>query len=308
MGNVVYERKKSTSGRILKLSLFVLIGFIVILLALPGQKADPHPFLKTDKPLVIAHQGGAHLAPSNTMAAFEQADRLGADVLEFDVHITKDGHLVAIHDATVDRTTNGTGKVDSFTLEELKELDAGFTFQDENGNYVYRGKGVTIPTVQEIFEAFPDQYMMIEIKDDNPPERMDETVQKLWQLIHTYGMEDQILVVSFDQNIVDSFKVLSGHQVALGGGREEVKSFVISSMLSIQPLYRPKVHGFQLPLREGELDLTKKYVLENAHRRGMKIYYWTINDRETMEMLIERGADGIITDRPDLLLEVLSEK
>ncbi|HWO78278.1 MAG TPA: glycerophosphodiester phosphodiesterase [Bacillus sp. (in: firmicutes)] len=307
MGNVEYERRKSTLSRILKISLLVLIGFTVLLLALPGQKADVHPFLETKKPLVIAHQGGADLAPSSTMAAFEKAARLGADVLEFDVHITKDGHLVAIHDATVDRTTNGTGKVESFTLKELKELDAGFNFQDENGNYTYRGKGVKIPTVQEIFEAFPNHYMMIEIKHNNPRNRMDEVVQKLWELIDTYDMADQTLVVSFDQSIVDSFQHFSGNQVALGGGRGEVKNFVISSMLSIQPLYRPKVHAFQLPLHVGEIDLTKDYIIENAHNRGMRIYYWTINDKETMEKLIDRGADGIITDRPDLLLEILAE-
>lgn len=309
MGNIEYGiKKKSRLRKGIKIFLLSLLSVVFILWVLPAPKAMDHPYLNHDKPLIIAHQGGANLAPSSTMPAFENAVRLGVDVLEFDIHITKDGHLVAIHDPTVDRTTEGSGKVEDMTLTEIKELDAGYNFKDLDGNYSFRGKGVKIVTVEEIFEAFPDYKMMIEIKDDNPPERMDEVISKLWELIDLYGMADKMVVTSFDQGIVDAFQKLSGNEVALGGGRSEVKQFVITSMISFQSLYNPYVHAFQLPLREGKIDLSKPYVIDNAHKRGMEVYYWTINDPETMEMLIQRGADGIITDRPDIMLEVLSKQ
>ncbi|GAA0328282.1 glycerophosphodiester phosphodiesterase [Bacillus carboniphilus] len=297
-------RRKWRKG--FKWSLLTIAVVVLVLFIFPGPKAEHHPFLDLDKPLVIAHQGGALLAPSNTMVAFENAVDLDVDVLEFDIHITKDGQLVVIHDPTVDRTTDGTGKVEDMTLEELKKLDAGYYFKDVNGDFPFRDQGITIPTVEEVFSAFPSMPMMIEIKDDNPPERLEEISQKLWALIQKYNMADQTLVASFDQNIIEMFQKVSKNQVALGGGRGEAKPFVISSMLSMQPIYNPKVQAFQLPLKDGKINLSKPYIVENAHKRGMEVYYWTINDPKVMETLVKQGADGIITDRPDLLIDVLS--
>src|SRR5699024_4611846 len=119
--------------------------------------------------LVIAHRGGRGLAPEGTLTAFDQAVSLGVDVLEFDTHLTKDGHLVVIHDDTVDRTTNGTGKVNELTLEEVQNLDAGYSFTDEEDEYVFRDQGVYIPTVEEVFQKYPNMRHLIELKDTNAP-------------------------------------------------------------------------------------------------------------------------------------------
>ncbi|MED4016634.1 glycerophosphodiester phosphodiesterase [Sutcliffiella cohnii] len=280
---------------------FALFHFVSI------HSTDNKPFFTNDRPLVIAHQGGEHLAPSNTIEAFANAVQLGVDVLETDIHITKDGHLVAIHDSTVDRTTDGLGFVEDFTLEELQQLDAGFYFQDLSGEYSFRDQGVYIPTLDELFGLFPDIRWEIEIKDDNPPERIDEIITKLWELIQKYGLQDRVLVASFDHNIIKAFQKETDGEVAVAGGRSEIKRFVILHKLFARNLFFSSVDAFQIPTENSGLNLTKERLIKDAGHVGVELHYWTINDKQEMRMLLERGASGIITDRPDLLLEVLEE-
>lgn len=291
-------------------ALMMMVAFAAVLFAihvLPAEKREAKPFFESERPMVIAHQGGEMLAPSNTMSAFQGAVDMGVDALEFDIHITKDGHLVAIHDPAVDRTTNGTGTVDDLTLEEIQALDAGFNFEDLNGEKTYRGKGTSIPTVDEIFTAFPNMKMVIEIKDDIPANRIEEAAGNLWTLIEKHEKKDQVLVVAFDQEIVDTFAEISNGKTALAGGRQEIKNFVILHTLFLRNFYNPNVDAFQIPVREDNIDLTSKKYIEGAHRRGIDVHYWTIDDKKTMEELIIKGADGIITNRPDLMLELLEE-
>ncbi|MCA1056091.1 glycerophosphodiester phosphodiesterase [Rossellomorea aquimaris] len=292
----------------LMLSLILLIAsFFSIAYFMPVDKGQTLPFFESDHngPLVIAHQGGKSLAPGNTITAFKNAVDLGVDVIETDIHITKDGHLVTIHDPTVDATTNGQGLVADYTLQELQRLDAGYNFVDPEGEYPYRGKGVYIPTLEEVFQRFNKMKINIEIKDDNPRERMDEITKKLMDLINEYGMEDRVLIASFDQSIIDRFGTYSEGRVAVQGGTQEVRKFVILHKVFLRNLYKPTVHAFQLPLQKGDIDLTDPRLIEGAHRFNLAVHYWTINDRKTMEKLIRAGADGIITDRPDVLLKIL---
>lgn len=122
----------------------------------PVSKAAHLHYFDIKRPLVIAHQGREGLAPSSTLPAFINSWKMGVIVLEFDIHMTKNGHLFATHEATVDRTTNGTGKVNKMILKEIKELDAGYYFQDEKGEHPFRGKGITIPSVEEVFSTIKD--------------------------------------------------------------------------------------------------------------------------------------------------------
>jgi glycerophosphoryl diester phosphodiesterase len=287
----------------------VLITFVLMLFLNigPVEERAVHPFFQSDRPLVIAHQGGELLAPSNTLIAFKQAVDLGVDVLEFDIHITKDGHLVTIHDPTVDRTTNGSGKVEDIPLKDLQRLDAGYHFEDLNGQLSYRGKGAYIPSLEEVFQSFPKMRMVIEIKDDNPTERISEISEKLWTLIQKYQKQDEVVVASFDQDIVNQFREVSDGKVALSAGRDEIKKFILFKKLFLANLYQPKADVFQLPTKESIFNLAKPSIMKEADRRNVSIQYWTIDDKETMKSLIEDGADGIITNRPDLLLELLDE-
>jgi glycerophosphoryl diester phosphodiesterase len=263
------------------------------------------PALKT--PYLLAHQGGEHLAPTNTMAAFAVADDIGVDFLDIDVHMSKDGHLIGIHDSTVDRTTNGHGRVDAYTLTELQALDAGYNFRDLQGSYSYRGKGVRIPALEEVFSTYVTKcYLHFEIKDAYPKDGPSQIEEKLWALIQKYKMEKRVIVSAFQQKIVESIQQLSGGQVVLGAGTAEVARFVIAHKLRLPGLYQRTSHILAIPLRSYGINLKDRSLIQQAHRLGMQVYYWTIDDQPTMQELINLGADGIFTNRPDLLKEVIS--
>ncbi|MFP7299199.1 glycerophosphodiester phosphodiesterase [Neobacillus niacini] len=301
-------RKKHTFFLSMKLILSAILIFLVVINLFPVKQIKQKSFFNHERPLVIAHQGGELLAPSNTMTAFMNAAEMGVDVLETDIHITKDGHLVTIHDRSVDRTTNGKGNVADLTLAEIQELDAGYYFKDLDGNHSFRGKGAYIPTVEEMFQTFPNIKIEIEIKDDNPPERIEEIASKLWDLIEEYQMEERILIGSFDQDILKTFDKYAKGRVAVSAGRQEVKNFVITHKFFLRNLYVPKVDAFQIPMEDSGFDLTDQKLIDGAHRLGMEIHYWTIDDPDVMEKLLDAGADGILTNRPDLLLKLVEEK
>jgi glycerophosphoryl diester phosphodiesterase len=268
------------------------------------------PFFKAlTKPYNLAHQGGAALAPTNTMTAFALADTLGQiDFLDIDVHMSKDGHLVAIHDATVDRTTNGHGRVDELTLSELQQLDAGYHFQDVHGNYSYRGKGVRIPALEEVFTTYASKhYLHFEVKDAYPKNSPSQVEEKLFTLIQQFHMEQQVIVASFQQRIVDRFTYLSDGLITTGAGRSEVTHFVLAHKFHLPGLYKRKADILEIPIRSNGLNLIDQHLIDAAHSQGMEIYYWTVDDKATMIKLLTMGADGIFSDRPDILKEAIQE-
>lgn len=279
---------------------------MAIYLLPPFSKVE-RPFEDLERPLVIAHQGGEHLAPSNTLESFINGYELGVDVLEFDIHMTRDGHLVAIHDDRVDRTTDGSGLVNDLLLEEIKELDAGHYFKDLEGEYSFRGKGVEIPTVEEIFDSLPNMKWNIEIKDTNNPDLYEEIVRTYWQTIKDYGLEGDVLTASFNQDIIDLLIKESEDEALVSGGRQEIKKFAVLHFLFLNRLYKPSVNAIQIPTKDGRISLKSKLLIKGAQKIGMDVHYWTINDPDLMRELLELGADGLITDRPDLMLELLEE-
>lgn len=297
------KKKSILKYSLLLLGIILLIWFIIFIF--PVSERTDHVFFNKDKPLIIAHQGGEHLAPSGTLEAFENAVQLGVDVLEFDIHMTKDGHLVSIHDPTVDRTTNGTGTINEMTLEEIQALDAGDYFMDLEGEYSFRDQGVYIPTVEEIFESIPDIHYNIEIKDTNDPDLYHEIVDKLWKLLKRYDLEEQTLIASFDHDIIDIVSNVTDGEAIVSGGRQEITRFVIFHKIFLNGLYSNKVDAVQIPTKESGINLKDHNMIRGANKRGMGVHYWTINNQETMKELIDLGADGIITDRPDLMIELL---
>lgn len=294
-------------GYLVLMSLIIILWIFIY--SFPPQRSQRLHLFEKKRPLVIAHQGGKGLAPSSTMPAFQKARSLGVDVLEFDVHMTSDGHLVAIHDPTVDRTTDGSGKVNDMTLAEIKRLDAGYSFQDEHGSYPYRGKGVTIPTVEEIFSATsdPDMLYIIEIKHTNDPALYEEIATKLWGIIEKFRLEERVIIASFDQNIIDTVLKISRGQALVSAGKKEATKFVLTHKLFLNGLYRPGVDALHFPLKSSGFNLVDKKLIRGAQRRGMQIHYWTVNDPETMGKLLELGADGIMTDYPDRLMKLINK-
>lgn len=273
------------------------------------QSDESMPFFEKKKTRTynIAHRGGAALAPEETLEAFAKSEEAGADMFEYDVHITKDGHLIASHDTTVDRITTGTGYINDLTLTEIKALDAGEKFVDVNGESPYKGQGVQLATVEEIFLLFPHKRAVIELKDTNRPELYEAMNQEIWRLIQQYNMEDKVIIASFDHKINQRFKEISNGQVAIGAGESEATSYLTKMILRLNGLAHTDAQAFQLPTTQHGLDLTQKNIINGSRQRGIDVYYWTINDEGTMRDLIAKGVDGIMTDNPELLEKVLNE-
>ncbi len=271
---------------------------------MPLFKRPDKTFLKTDRPLNIAHRGGRGISPEHTIFAYKRALDAGADVLEIDVHSTKDNEIIVIHDPTVDRTANGNGKVNELTLSEIKRFDAGYRFVAKRGDkeeYPFRGKGLSIPTLKGVFSEFPNQRINIEIKQFEP--RIEE---RLFSIIKEMGMTDNVLVVSESHDAIKRFRKMSKDSIATGASIKEIRRFVILMKLRLMPFYFSNADAFQIPEYYGEYHLLTEEFLEKAHKKNIKIHVWTINKKEEMERLIKMGADGIMTDYPDLLNEVIN--
>jgi glycerophosphoryl diester phosphodiesterase len=252
-------------------------------------------------PVNVAHRGASTLAPENTIEAFRLAVEAGAGGLELDVHMTRDGHIVVIHDATVDRTTNGSGAVSEMTLDELRRFDAGHNFSPDGGSTrPYRGRGVWVPTLGEVLEEFPGVAVNIEIKAGTPG--IEETVLGILRDANALG---RALVVSTPHAIVKRFRKISSGHISTGASRWEIGIFYILSRLCLERLVRPAYEALQVPLlHRGILVVTPRFI-RAAQARGVRVDVWTINQAEEMRRLLDLGVDVIMTDRPGTLAEVL---
>jgi glycerophosphoryl diester phosphodiesterase len=223
-----------------------------------------------------------------------------------DVHSAKDNEIVVIHDPTVDRTTDGKGLVNELTLSEIKRLDAGYRFAIKRGDkedYPFRGKGLAIPTLEEVFFEFPNQRINIEIKQFEP-----QIEDKLFEIIKDMGMTDNVLVVSENHDAIKRFRRISNNAIATGASIKEIRRFVVLIRFKIMPIYIPAADAFQIPEYHGDYHLLTEKFIEKAHKKKIKIHVWTINEKKDMERLIKLGVDGIITDHPDLLNEVINKR
>ena len=252
------------------------------------------------RPLVMAHRGGAGLWPENTMYGFERAVDLGVDMLETEIHSTADNILVLMHDSTVDRTTNGSGPIRAFTLEELKTLDAGYNWTSDGGQtFPFRGCGITVPTLEEVFTALPTARINIDIKQEKP-----SLVEPLCKTIRTFDMTDKVMVASFNSKVLKAFRRVCP-EVTTSAGTGEVAFFFMVNMVFLGALYRPACQAFQVPEYSSGLRVLTKRFVETAHGLNLAVHVWTINEVTDMKRLLALGVDGIVTDYPDRLISLL---
>lgn len=273
--------------------------------ASPAAGRPRRAYVVHDRPLFFAHRGGAGLAPENTLAAFERGVALGADALELDIQTTREGEIVVIHDLTLDRTTSGTGPVSAYSLDELRRLDAGYRFTPDGGRtYPLRGKGIAVPTLREVFERFAGLRVNIDLKESTPARE-----RRLWELIQEYGAEDRVLVASGDlhQPIV-RFRQLAGGRVATSASAPEIRNFVLAAAARAGRWLRPAYDALQVPETHRGIHVVSRTTLAAAHRLGLDVHVWTVDARADMERLLDLGVDGIMTDRPDILAEVLARR
>ena len=256
-----------------------------------------HPFF-AGAPLLFAHRGGAHLAPENTMEAFAQAVQVwGADVLETDVRLSRDGEIVVIHDPTVDRTTDGTGAVAEMDWSQLAVLDAGYRFVDLNGNPSFRGKGVRIPRFEDLLDALPHTRINVDAKDP-------AAARPLIELLHRRGETHRVLVASeFEATRADRL----GYRGPFSATRNQIRTFYLLLRLPRAAGWLPKTDAFQIPWRWDGRQVTSARWIHEAQRRNIPVHVWTVDDPAVMRRLLDWGVDGIQTDRPDVLAQVLHE-
>jgi len=230
---------------------------------------------------------------------------LGADALELDIQTMHEGEIVVIHDVTVDRTTDGRGPVAGYTLEELRRLDAGYRFTPDGGRtYPFRGQGVTVPALREVFERFPDRRVNIDLKESTP-----ERERRLWELIQEMGAEDRTLVASGELHAaIMRFRLLAGGRVATSASSPEVRNFVLALWYRGTGRLRPAYVALQVPETWRGIRVVSPRVVAAAHRLGLDVHVWTVDERAAMERLLAWGVDGLMSDRPDVLAEVLGRR
>jgi glycerophosphoryl diester phosphodiesterase len=283
--------------RILVSALAVLLGVFVAVFIRRREKRAPD----RSWPVNLAHRGSSARAPENTLEAFRLAGEAGAGGLELDLHMTRDGEVVVIHDATVDRTTDGSGVVAGMTLDELRGLDAGYRFSPDGGRtYPYRGRGLRIPTLAEVYEEFPATSVNIDIKEPQPGAE-----GAVLQVIRNAGVEERSLVVSDDHAVVRRFRRVSGGHISTGASRLEIATFYFLSRLRLERLVHPAYDALQVPVDHKGITLVTPHYVEAAHSRGVRVDVWTINDPGEMKRLLDLGVDVIMTDRPETLEGVL---
>lgn len=252
--------------------------------------------------LAFAHRGGEKLWPSNTIFAYERAVALGVDALEMDIHATADGALVVRHDPVVETTTNGRGAIRELTLAQIKALDAGYAWTADDGrSFPFRGLGITIPTVEEVFQAFPSTRLNFDIKPQEP-----EVTASFCRLLQAYGYDRSGLatVGTFhDAQLARFRRLCPGAPTAAGA--TETRLFYFLYRAGLARLYRPPAQAFQVPEYAGRIHLVTPGFVRAAHHHGIEVHVWTVDDAADMRRLLSWGVDGLISDVPDRLMEVV---
>lgn len=262
----------------------------------------PRPYFGPVTPFPFAHRGGAKRWPENTLLAFQSAVDLGYRDIETDLHETADGHFVCFHDPTLERTTNGHGELHDHTLAELRQLDAAHGFE-RGGRYPYRADGVRIPTLEEALSVDPHLHYTLEIKPNDPA-----VAQRLWEFIAHHGIEDRVLVASHHDQIVDAFRMHSKGRVATSSGFHNALRFWMRVLSGTAKSASFAFDALQIPPTYRNLRIITPRFVEAAHHHGIQVHVWTINDPAEMHDLLDAGVDALMTDVPDVLLEVLARR
>ena len=239
------------------------------------------------KILNIAHRGASAYRPENTMEAFMEAITLGADIIEMDVRKTLDGHLILIHDESVDRTTNGTGAISKLTLKQVKALDAGM--------------GTRIPTLEEVFSHFIGDEVILNLEIKSPGIEIEVV-----EMVHRFSRGDRVLICSFQPTVLRRVKETDG-EIKIGllvGRARPIKSLAWTKGVFPLSTFRK----LRADILHQRAQLAHPYLIGRCKREGIPIYVWVVDEEAEMRRLIRRGIDGISTNRPDLLSKVIQEE
>ncbi len=244
-----------------------------------------YAFLDHPGPIAIAHRGGAGVHPENTMEAFSHAVSLGYRYLETDVHLSRDGHVIAFHDERLDRVTDLDGRIDERTLAEIREARIS-------------GTG-TVVLLDELLATFPRQRVNIDPKSD-------AVVEPLARLLARAGAVERVCIGSFSDRRIRRARQLLGEALCTSGGPQAIARLRLASMGV--PVRMPIMGCVQVPARAGGFNLVDARFVRAAHARGLPVHVWTIDEPIEMHRLLDLGVDGLMSDQPDVLRSVLRER
>ena len=244
-----------------------------------------HPFLDHPGVLAFAHRGGAEEVPENSLAAFQHATDLGYRYLETDVHLTSDGVVVAFHDDVLDRVTDRTGRLADLSWEEVSAARIAGT--------------EPIPTLSDLLESFPEARINIDPKGD-------AVVPALARILGEFEALDRGCLGAFSDRRLEHLRSLLGPGLCTSAGPRSIAGFRVASLGL--PIRQPPWHCLQVPVRSNGIRLVDRRFIAAAHDRELQVHVWTVNDPVEMQRLVELGVDGIMTDRPSILREVLDER
>jgi glycerophosphoryl diester phosphodiesterase len=258
------------------------------------------PFLDP-MPVVVAHRGDSANYPENTLEAFHSAQAMQIDVIETDVHLSKDGELVIWHDPTLERNTDGSGRIEDHTLEQLKTFDAGYTFTKDGGKtFPFRGTGVRLVTLKEALEACPGQRFNVDLKTKGKA-----IVDAFVKVVAEHEAEDRVLGASFHLSNLKALRA-KAPRILTSLTTAEVLPLLLLQKMHLCPRSTGSQRRlvFQVPERQGPITVITENFVKTMHERGAVIQVWTINDPTEMERLFSMGVDSIMTDHPAQVIEV----
>ena len=244
---------------------------------------------------MFAHRGGAALRPENTIPAFDHGLSLGADGLELDVHLSRDGVVVVHHDKTLERTTDGRGTLAALTADELARLDAGHHFDG------FRGLVGGVPTLKEVLRRYPSAWFIIELKVNDPI-----LARKTIDEVRAAGALERVAIGSFGTRVL---RAARGYEprILTGASQEETRLALYRSWIR-WPVRNPPNDAFQVPEQSGSTRVVSRRFVQYAHDAGVAVQVWTVNDAADMRRLLDWGVDGLISDRPDVAVEVVRQR
>jgi glycerophosphoryl diester phosphodiesterase len=269
--------------------------------------------------MVYAHRGGAKLRPENTVLAFDHGLSLGADGLEFDVHLSRDGVVVVHHDATLDRTTNGHGPLAALTADELARLDAAHhfpahpthpahlehlehpTLPTHPAQHPFRGLAGGVPTLHDVLRRYPSIPLIIELKVNEP-----ELARRTIDVIRAADAVDRVGLGSFGTRVLRAARAYEP-TIRTGSSREETRLALYRSWVR-WPVRRPPYQEYQVPEISGNTRVVSPRFVRYAHETDLRVKVWTVDDADDMRRLLSWGVDAIISDRPDIAVEVVKAR
>lgn len=256
------------------------------------------PYLNAEYPIRFAHRGSRELWPENTLYAFEQAVGLGYWYIETDIRITRDGVVVVFHDEDLERLTNGVGKVRDWDWDDLRHLDAAYNFTPGNEDYPLRGAGITIPRLDEAFDTFPEVRFNIDLKPKNAEWAVADVVVRKRR-------QDTVLIGGFIDARASRFRRITKGTVATSAGSSSALAMYAASRVG-KTVHR-QVDAYQLPDKMKGASIDQKLV-DAVHAADAHLHVWTVDEPDDINRLLDLGVDGIVTDRPDVLNTVLTQR